>query len=252
MAINDSIKQMERRAQLVAVADGFASLPSSLNLIEPHRSFVKQGALVKICRKSRKERHFFLFNDLLLYASEALSGGKYTLHGHMDLMHVRIDDVPDSEPRRVQHAFQIVGPKKSFVVLAPAAADKVAWMLAIADAVAAWKASRAQLLQRQQHGHAPAAGAAGQEAAEAPVWIPDADAKACAVCAAEFTFFTRRHHCRSCGACVCGDCSEKKLLLPAISKEPVRVCERCYASRAPPGKDRDADKNTKATATTFL
>lgn len=38
----------------------------------------------------------------------------------------------------------------------------------------------------------------------------------------------RRHHCRNCGAVVCGPCSSKKFILPGQSNKPLRVCLDCY------------------------
>jgi len=44
-------------------------LPIS-QLIEPSRFFIREGDLQKVCRKDRKKRHFFLFNDILLYGQD--------------------------------------------------------------------------------------------------------------------------------------------------------------------------------------
>ena len=40
------------------------------------------------------------------------------------------------------------------------------------------------------------------------------------------TYF--QHHCRKCGAVVCGACSSRKYLLPSQSSKPLRVCDSCY------------------------
>mmetsp|Transcript_18056 Transcript_18056/g.13103 ORF Transcript_18056/g.13103 Transcript_18056/m.13103 type:complete len:80 (-) Transcript_18056:63-302(-) len=40
-----------------------------------------------------------------------------------------------------------------------------------------------------------------------PLWVPDHLALQCMRCEAEFTFFRRIHHCRNCGKCFCGNCS---------------------------------------------
>ena len=37
----------------------------------------------------------------------------------------------------------------------------------------------------------------------APIWCPDSQAKACAVCQASFTTFRRKYHCRLCGHIIC-------------------------------------------------
>ena len=44
--------------------------------IVPHRNYVRDGALMKVCRKAVKERWFFLFNDFLLYASVSTSSAR--------------------------------------------------------------------------------------------------------------------------------------------------------------------------------
>ncbi|CAN0442469.1 unnamed protein product, partial [Laminaria digitata] len=39
------------------------------------------------------------------------------------------------------------------------------------------------------------------------LWVPDAVASDCMVCARPFNLVFRRHHCRRCGTCMCGSCS---------------------------------------------
>lgn len=52
-----------------------------------------------------------------------------------------------------------------------------------------------------------------------------------------------QHHCRQCGAVVCGPCSNKKLLLPGQGNgKAVRVCLQCY----------DAASKVKARPTTAV
>ena len=61
-----------------------------------------------------------------------------------------------------------------------------------------------------------------------PVWEPDTSAPGCSLCKTEFSFFTRRHHCRACGALVCAECSPSKTPLPHFGiNKPVRVCREC-------------------------
>lgn len=68
-----------------------------------------------------------------------------------------------------------------------------------------------------------------EAAGHAPEWVPDSSSKRCSRCYVEFTFATRRHHCRSCGFIFCNSCSSKKLPLPQFNiKKPVRVCVPCY------------------------
>ncbi|XP_038219755.1 lateral signaling target protein 2 homolog [Zerene cesonia] len=63
----------------------------------------------------------------------------------------------------------------------------------------------------------------------APEWVPDIAAPACMRCAASFTAFRRRHHCRNCGKVFCASCSSNSIPLPRYGQmKPVRVCEECF------------------------
>ncbi|XP_073963220.1 lateral signaling target protein 2 homolog isoform X1 [Choristoneura fumiferana] len=67
----------------------------------------------------------------------------------------------------------------------------------------------------------------------APEWVPDIAAPACMRCAASFTAFRRRHHCRHCGKVFCASCSSNSIPLPRFGQmKPVRVCEECFRSIA--------------------
>eukprot|EP00743_Colponemidia_sp_Colp-15_P006286 GILK01006762.1.p1 GENE.GILK01006762.1~~GILK01006762.1.p1 ORF type:complete len:650 (-),score=76.13 GILK01006762.1:132-2081(-) len=71
-----------------------------------------------------------------------------------------------------------------------------------------------------------------------PRYMEDAETSACIMCCADFTTMNRRHHCRCCGAVVCGDCSTKKLPLlevmtvsgpqPLSMRKSERVCDPCF------------------------
>lgn len=61
---------------------------------------------------------------------------------------------------------------------------------------------------------------------------------ACSKCNAFFGAFRRRHHCRSCGSCVCHDCSPYQVILPDPLPHPEkgtagphRLCLTCYDSQ---------------------
>ncbi|KAI5645682.1 FYVE zinc finger domain-containing protein [Phthorimaea operculella] len=67
----------------------------------------------------------------------------------------------------------------------------------------------------------------------APEWVPDIAAPNCMRCAAAFTAFRRRHHCRNCGKVFCASCSSNSIPLPRYGQlKPVRVCEECFRSIA--------------------
>ncbi|KAF2815912.1 FYVE-domain-containing protein [Mytilinidion resinicola] len=47
-----------------------------------------------------------------------------------------------------------------------------------------------------------------------PPWQPDSEVTQCPVCSSNFTFFTRKHHCRKCGRVVCARCSPHRITIP--------------------------------------
>ncbi|XP_071801719.1 zinc finger FYVE domain-containing protein 21-like [Asterias amurensis] len=61
-----------------------------------------------------------------------------------------------------------------------------------------------------------------------PPWIPDNQCLTCAKCSSKYDIVKRRHHCRRCGKCFCGQCCSSKVPLPRMNfVDPVRLCEEC-------------------------
>lgn len=68
--------------------------------------------------------------------------------------------------------------------------------------------------------------------------------------------FDLQHHCRKCGAVVCGPCSNKRYLLPNQSSKPLRVCLNCYdelsLQKAQQISNSNSFKNSKCTIVLIL
>lgn len=60
-------------------------------------------------------------------------------------------------------------------------------------------------------------------------WVHDTERSHCNVCVQQFMPFRRRHHCRTCGEVVCGNCSsQRKIHLTEVNVEcATRVCSFC-------------------------
>ena len=71
--VNASIKSREGFEKLVAIQAAFVG---DIILAEAGRCHIKDGQLTKVCRKKNKRYHFFLFNDILVYADEIVYGLK--------------------------------------------------------------------------------------------------------------------------------------------------------------------------------
>ena len=66
-------------------------------------------------------------------------------------------------------------------------------------------------------------------------WQADAVAPRCTWCETQFTLFTRRHHCRSCGLVFCSQCAFRTEMVanPSVATgiapaAVARVCDTCY------------------------
>lgn len=187
------------------------------------RVLVGEGVLTKLCRKKAKPRQFFLFNDILVYGNIVIDKKKYNKQHILPLEDVKLQSLENDGPWK--NGWQVISPKKSFAVFAATPTEKAEWMAHINKCIV-------DLLAKTNKKPATE---------HAAVWVPDGDASTCMHCLkTKFTPINRRHHCRKCGAVVCGACSNRKFLLSYQSAKPLRVCVSCYEalSMALAEKDR--------------
>lgn len=160
--IKQKINYERRQAKLRQIESDFNH---EIVLVDPGRSFVREGPLTKLSNSSTKRQQYIymLFSDLILYASEGMNS-KWKCHRVIHLSLCRIEDLRGiacqhthththmnarakpvelpSHPSFVSplvppcsdadsHAFRIVSPQKSFVVSAPSKEKKQQWIEAI-------------------------------------------------------------------------------------------------------------------------
>ncbi|KAL7718195.1 hypothetical protein QTN25_004494 [Entamoeba marina] len=204
LEVNERVKDIERRAKVLKVQTLITGL-KDLQIVEPNRAYVMEGMMIKVCKKANKPRYFYLFNDLLIYG---IGNGKISVSEWFYLKNVFIDD---ADPK-LNHAFVIRSDVKSFTVCCDTAEEKNEWVNAI---------NKHAIIQRRNLGDS--------SAITRPVWVPDSEVKNCSLCNSSFTFVNRRHHCRKCGKCVCGNCSRGKIPLPPKNLLE-RVCTECFCT----------------------
>ena len=230
--INDSIKAADSRRRMLAVQQCLVG--GGQNLIEPHRRYIREGLLIKVCRRTDKERYFALFNDALIYADPLPTpsgNAKYRFRKFIPLTKLKIFSLPDDEEGATpsspgvfssvsgkkslrKNAFQLMNEQKSFVVYGTTSEEKNSWMESILDA---------------QMGNQKAT-ASGEEEDDyfQPIWMQDSETTRCLLCGTAFGMFTRRHHCRKCGLIFCSACTTHRVVLSRVRKEADRVCNKCY------------------------
>ncbi|KOC68331.1 Pleckstrin homology domain-containing family F member 2, partial [Habropoda laboriosa] len=181
--------------RIVMVENCFGS--SGQSLAVPGRVLVGEGVLTKMCRKKPKPRQFFLFNDILVYGNIVMNKKKYNKQHIIPLEEVKLESLADDGQYR--NGWLIKTVTKSFAVYAATATEKQEWMAHITKCIE-------DLLRKS-----------GKISKYYSFQI--------------LTILIKhfQHHCRQCGAVVCGPCSNKKLLLPGQGNgKAVRVCLQCY------------------------
>lgn len=187
---------------------------------------------MKVCRKRNKLRHFFLFNDLLIYSTRPRSGilckARYPRIFPLESVSIeavadysgdtesRDDTCSDDTVNMVDSSWFIRTPLKSFMVIALDLHEKFNWLCHLECTI-----------QR----HLLKTGLRGPDYL-APVWIQDTEVTECMNChEKQFTVTNRRHHCRLCGRVICSSCSKNRVKMTSSylpSKYPVRVCDTCF------------------------
>eukprot|EP00475_Leptophrys_vorax_P030095 TRINITY_DN4480_c1_g1_i3.p1 TRINITY_DN4480_c1_g1~~TRINITY_DN4480_c1_g1_i3.p1 ORF type:complete len:435 (-),score=120.38 TRINITY_DN4480_c1_g1_i3:223-1527(-) len=185
------------------------------------------GDLMKVCRKTDKSFHFFLFSDLFLYAGKGTRPGSYVLHRQFP---INAGFVVVDAPDHAQPAFQIRHAQKSFTVYAKDNEEKKKWFDALTDCIN--ECQKMNAISQAESGEA------------APLWTPDKNSKNCEVDQKPFSLVNRRHHCRRCGRLVCSSCSKARMRVGA--NEKVRVCDICVTELKDKGTETPSSRYGKA------
>ena len=85
--------------------------------------------MVKISKGRAQERHFFLFNDLLLYCAKRAIGGRLMFKGKVPLNTLLVNDIPNTSDRK--YTFELVRmdhKKKKYIICARDEDEKQEWM----------------------------------------------------------------------------------------------------------------------------
>ncbi|MBN3280386.1 PKHF1 protein, partial [Polyodon spathula] len=194
--------------RIAAVERAFA--PSGKSLAKPGRVLVGEGRLLKLCRRSLQPKMFFLFNDIIVYGSIVVHRFWYKNQHIIPLEDTIVEDLADS--LEMKNQWLIRTPKKSFYMSAASEKEKQVWICRILEC------REQQLISSRKE----------PTTSFAATWIPDRASDICMRCMDKFTVAQRRHHCRQCGFVVCNSCSKCRIVIPAISAKPVRVCTLCF------------------------
>ncbi len=77
---------------------------SGFKVVDKSRRFIREGELVKVCHNNKRKKYqFFLFSDMLVYASTSIFG-KLHAQSKISLRSIKVSDVREST---IRHAFRI-------------------------------------------------------------------------------------------------------------------------------------------------
>lgn len=214
MYSNEAIRRRENRGKIFSIIQTIEPT-TRVNLLDnPDRLFIKEGPLLRQCRRGLKEFQFWLFNDQLLYG-QPTPLGLYILNRQIPLSKCYVSSCESMQEDGF--SFIVESPAKSFIICVSTEKEKTEWLDAIKGAIVA--------LSEARRSKTPA----DEKQVTAPLWMPDSTASTCQKCRAAFSLINRRHHCRNCGAIVCDNCSKKRYKLEHVDqRKQVRVCNACY------------------------
>ncbi|MBN3303391.1 FGD2 protein, partial [Amia calva] len=199
---NVAIADMERLEKLWEV---YEMLSMDEEMVDPSNKLLREGPIQKISERRKKERHLFLFNNMLLYCVPKFSlvGPKYIIRLRLDMEGMKVKELNDVE---FPHSFLISGTSRTLELQARSQADMETWIEACRQAIdqnekktESFKSASSSLvpdLQPVTHSQVER-----QELGKrAPQWIRDGLVSMCMRCGEPFNaIIRRRHHCRACG-----------------------------------------------------
>lgn len=94
--VDRSVEEYKEIDKLLEIQRSFAPGSEPLDLVVPGRRFLKEGSLIKVCRRANKTRKFWLFNDLLVYAIPILTG-TFVVSAIFPLAGLLLQDLPDAQ-----------------------------------------------------------------------------------------------------------------------------------------------------------
>ncbi|XP_033092633.1 FYVE, RhoGEF and PH domain-containing protein 3 isoform X5 [Trachypithecus francoisi] len=249
---NAAIRKVEKMHKLLEV---YEQLGGEEDIVNPANELIKEGQIQKLSAKNgtAQDRHLFLFNSMILYCVPKLRlmGQKFSVREKMDISGLQVQDIVKPN---TAHTFIITGRKRSLELQTRTEEEKKEWIQIIQATIEkhkqnseTFKAFSGAFSQDEDPSLSPdvpitstsplepvvttegSSGAAGLEPRKlSSKTRRDKEKQSCKSCGETFNSITkRRHHCKLCGAVICGKCSEFK----AENSRQSRVCGECFLTQ---------------------
>lgn len=121
----ESLAHLENWQKLIELQRGLVGID---NLVQPNRTFIREGCLQKLSRRGCQQRMFFLFSDMLIYTSRTANPLlQFKVHGQLSLIGMVVDEL-NTKNLSVNHSFAIYGQNRTLVVAASSPEEKLKWI----------------------------------------------------------------------------------------------------------------------------
>lgn len=128
--VNNSMDEAARMNELLSIERKFNN---QLNLVVPHRKFIKQGEIHKITSRIVVTPTYFLFTDILVYGYPTADGDEVHYKGTILLSTAWVRNLEDTED--LKNGFQLVTPEKAYTFYLDTAKEKRKWVVAIESCI---------------------------------------------------------------------------------------------------------------------
>ncbi|KAL1269142.1 hypothetical protein QQF64_031431 [Cirrhinus molitorella] len=231
---NAAIRKMEKMHKLLEV---YEKLGGEEDIVNPANEFIKEGHLKKMSAKNgtAQDRYLYLFNNMVLYCVPKLRlmGQKFSVRERIDIAGM---EVQENVKQNVPHTFTIIGKQRSLELQARTAEEKDDWIKVIRATIEkhkqkseTFKAFNISCSRDDEHTPdtpGPSSSMSTCEIDGAPHERKSSkkrekERETCKGCSETFHFTKRKHHCKNCGAAVCGKCSK------VSESKNIRMCKQC-------------------------
>ncbi|XP_066499488.1 faciogenital dysplasia [Hoplias malabaricus] len=242
---NAAIRKMEKMHKLLEV---YERLGGEEDIVNPANELIKEGHIKKMSAKNgtAQDRYLYLFNNMLLYCVPKLRlmGQKFSVRERIDIAGM---EVQENVKQNLPHTFTITGKQRSLELQARTAEEKEDWIQVISATIEKHKqnsetfnkAFNSSLSRDEDHMSVPdSPGTWNNVYVDSDGGVHerrsskkrDKEKETCKGCNETFNFTKRKHHCKSCGAAICGKCSK------VSESKNSRMCKQCYeALQGPEG-----------------
>ncbi|CAB1336169.1 unnamed protein product [Coregonus sp. 'balchen'] len=199
------------------------------DIVNPANELIKEGHIKKMSAKNgtAQDRYLYLFNNMVLYCVPKLRlmGQKFSVRERINIagMEVR-KEVQENVKQNLPLTFAIIGKQRSLELQASTAEEKEDWIQG------PWSTTSIDSDSERLHERKSSK-------------KKEKEKQTCKGCNESFNFTKRKHHCKACGAAICGKCSKM------LENKTCRVCPECYETSQVPEGPAGAPGELKKKAT---